>query len=126
MQSDYVVMPDGNIIPANKTGAPMRYYPVPKLDPLPIEVQDIGLDKDLQKSVLDFFYYKVLKWIPDYKDFAFAKKHMKLLKSKKGYAYIYSLLDLYVKNSRANWYDLRDPGNYDNIKNFIKHKLSEL
>ena len=61
MQSDYVVMPDGNIIPANKTGTPMRYYPVPKIEPLPIEVQDIGQDKGLQKLITDFFYYKVLQ-----------------------------------------------------------------
>jgi len=126
-QSDYVVMPDGNIIPANKTGIPRKYYPMQYVPPLPPkDILDIGQDKGLQKSVTDFFYYKVLKWISDYKEFYSFKKHLKFLKTRKGYDYVYSLLDLYVKNSVANWYDLRDPGNYDNIKQFIRYKLSEL
>ena len=64
--------------------------------------------------------------VSEYKEFYSFKKHLKFLKTRKGYDYVYSLLDLYVKNSVANWYDLRNPGNYDNIKQFIRHKLSEL
>ena len=61
MQSDYVVMPDGNIIPANKTGAPMRYYPVPKLDPLPIEVQDIVNKKPVIETIPSLSKKEIIK-----------------------------------------------------------------
>jgi hypothetical protein len=91
----------------------------------PIQYQDVGDDPNLQSQVTKFFHEKVLKWINEYPDFKHLKKHLKFLNDK-GEKYIYNLLKLFVRKSKANWYDLRDPKNYDNIKQYLKNKIGNI
>jgi len=91
----------------------------------PIQYQDVGDDPNLQSQVTKFFHEKVLKWIKEYSDFKHLKKHLKFLNDK-GEKYIYNLLKLFVRKSKANWYDLRDPKNYDNIKQYLKNKIGNI
>jgi len=91
----------------------------------PIQYQDVGDDPNLQSQVTKFFHEKVLKWINEYPDFKHLKKHLKFL-NEKGEKYIYNLLKLFVRKSKANWYDLRDPKNYDNIKQYLKNKIGNI
>ena len=91
----------------------------------PIQYQDVGEDPNLQSQVTKFFHEKVLKWINEYPDFKHLKKHLKFLNDK-GEKYIYNLLKLFVRKSKANWYDLRDPKNYDNIKQYLKNKIGNI
>jgi len=91
----------------------------------PIQYQDVGEDPNLQSQVTKFFHEKVLKWINEYPDFKHLKKHLKFL-NEKGEKYIYNLLKLFVRKSKANWYDLRDPKNYDNIKQYLKNRIGNI
>jgi hypothetical protein len=100
-----------------------RYYPVPYVPPVIEEVYDVGKDMNLRKSVTDFYYEKLLKWIKTDSDFSGHKKDLGFLHTKAGYKYIYYLLRVYVKNGSANWYDLRDPINYPNIKKYLNFKV---
>jgi len=103
-------------------------YYSPTLSPLlsSENVQNVGDNKALQSDVTIFFYEKVLKWVDSYPDFSHLKKHKKFLKTSDGLDYIYNLLRLFVKNSKANWYDLRDPNNYLIVKNYLKHKIGNV
>jgi hypothetical protein len=91
----------------------------------PVQYQDVGDDPNLQSQVTKFFHEKVLKWINEYPDFKHLKKHLKFLNDK-GEKYIYNLLKLFVRKSKANWYDLRDPKNYDNIKQYLKNRIGNI
>jgi hypothetical protein len=91
----------------------------------PVQYQDVGDDPNLQSQVTKFFHEKVLKWIKEYSDFKHLKKHFKFLNDK-GEKYIYNLLKLFVRKSKANWYDLRDPKNYDNIKQYLKNRIGNI
>jgi hypothetical protein len=92
----------------------------------PIQYQDVGEDPNLQSQVTKFFHEKVLKWINEYPDFKHLKKHFNFLNDTKGEKYIYNLLKLFVRKSKANWYDLRDPKNYDNIKQYLKNRIGNI
>jgi hypothetical protein len=91
----------------------------------PVQYQDVGDDPNLQSQVTKFFHQKVLKWIKEYSDFKHLKKHLTFLNDK-GEKYIYNLLKLFVRKSKANWYDLRDPKNYDNIKQYLKNRIGNI
>jgi hypothetical protein len=98
-----------------------RYYPVPPSLPGTIEYQDVGKDMNLRREISKYYLEKTVEWIvKDNK----LKKYSKLLKSKDGLEVIYNLLRVYVKNGKANWYDLRDPNNAPVIKEYLKYKLS--
>ena len=99
-----------------------RYYPVPAFLPGTIEYQDVGKDMNLRKEISMYYLEKTIEWIA--KDNKL-KKYLKLLKSKDGLEVIYNLLRVYVKNGKANWYDLRDKNNSPVIKEYLKYKLNE-
>ena len=101
-----------------------RYYPVPTVPLLTTyEYQDAGKNMELRKDVSKFFLEKVLKCIKEDKSFNKIKKFETALKSSNGLVIIYNLLRLYVRNGKANWYDLRDTYNYPIVKNYLKYKL---
>lgn len=97
-----------------------RYYPVPPVLPGTIEYQDVGKNMNLRKEISKYYLEKTIEWIQ--KDNKL-KKYVKLLKSKDGLEIIYNLLRVYVKNGKANWYDLRDSYNYPIVKDYLKYKL---
>ena len=99
-----------------------RYYPVPLSLPGTIEYQDVGKDMNLRKEISKYYLEKTIEWIDKDKKL---KKYSKLLNSKDGLEVIYNLLRVYVKNGKANWYDLRDPNNAPVIKEYLKYKLNE-
>lgn len=118
---NYLLNLDGDLLIVNSSFsklAPYTYVP-----PVIGEVYDVGKDMKLRKSVTDFYYEKILKWIATDKEFSHHKKDLVYLKTKAGYKYVYYLLRLYVKNGRANWYDLRDTINYPNIKKYLNFKI---
>jgi len=120
-KTNYVINPDGSVrLSINRL---RKYYPVPYVPPVIEEVYDVGKDMKLRKSVTDFYYEKLLKWIKTDREFSHHKKDLEYLNSRAGYKYIYYILRLYVKNGQANWYDLRDPINYPNIKKFLNFKV---
>jgi len=92
----------------------------------PVQYQDVGDNPNLQSDVTIFFYKKVLKWINNYDDFRHLKKHYNYLNGPSGNEYIYNLLRLFVKKSKANWYDLRDQKNYKIIKKYLKSKIGNI
>ena len=100
--------------------------PIQPQSTMPIQYQDVGDNPNLQSDVTDFFYKKVLKWIKEYPDFKHLKKHSTFLNSTKGKVYIYDMLRLFVKYSKANWYDLRDYINYTIIKKYLKKKIGNI
>ena len=87
---------------------------------------DVGQDINLQNNVAIFFHTKILKWIDINPDFKHLKKYNNFLKSEKGIKYIKTLLKLFVRNSRANWYDLRDEYNYPIVKKYLNHKIGNI
>ena len=101
-----------------------RYYPVPTVPLLTTyEYQDVGKNMELRKDVSKFFLEKVHQWIKEDKSFNKVKKFSPALKSSNGLEIIYNLLRLYVRNGKANWYDLRDTYNYPIVKNYLLYKL---
>jgi len=99
-----------------------RYYPVSVNLPGVIEYQDVGKNMKLRTEISKYYLVKTIEWIEKDKKL---KKYLKLLKSKEGLEVIYNLLRIYVKNGKANWYDLRDSNNAPVIKQYLKYKLSE-
>ena len=109
-------------------GNDKRLYSVPIQAPytIPTPYQDVGDNPNLQSDVTNFFYIKVLKWIKEQPDFKHLKKHLTFLNGTKGKVYIYDMLRLFVKYSKANWYDLRDDINYTIIKKYLKKKIGNI
>ena len=109
-------------------GNEKRLYSVPIQAPytIPTPYQDVGDNPNLQSDVTNFFYIKVLKWIKEQPDFKHLKKHLTFLNGTKGKVYIYDMLRLFVKYSKANWYDLRDDINYAIIKKYLKKKIGNI
>jgi len=109
----------------NSSGTPRKYYPVPPVPPISIEYQDIGKNMNLRKDVTKYYLTNLIQWIEKDKNFKHLKKHLRSLKSKDGLEIIYNLLRLYVKNGKANWYDLRDSNNSPVIKDYLRYKIGE-
>lgn len=109
-------------------GNEKRLYSVPIQVPytIPTPYQDVGDNPNLQSDVTNFFYIKVLKWIKEQPDFKHLKKHLTFLNGTKGKVYIYDMLRLFVKYSKANWYDLRDDINYAIIKKYLRKKIGNI
>ena len=109
------------------TGNNRRLESIPIINQpsIPIQYQDVGDDPNLQSDVTDFFYNKVLKWINIDVDFKHLKKHYSFFKNLSGKKYIYNMLRLFVKKSKANWYDLREQ-NYNIIKKYLKSKIANI
>lgn len=109
-------------------GNDKRLYSVPIQAPytIPTPYQDVGDNPNLQSDVTNFFYIKVLKWIKEQPDFKHLKKHLTFLNGTKGKVYIYDMLRLFVKYSKANWYDLRDDINYTIIKKYLRKKIGNI
>ena len=109
-------------------GNDKRLYSVPIQAPytIPTPYQDVGDNPSLQSDVTNFFYIKVLKWIKEQPDFKHLKKHLTFLNGTKGKVYIHDMLRLFVKYSKANWYDLRDDINYTIIKKYLRKKIGNI
>jgi len=109
-------------------GENRRLYSVPiyQQPQTPIQYQDVGNDPRLQSQVTNFYHEKVLKWINEYPDFKHLKKDYDFLKSDKGKDYIYNMLRLFVKKSKANWFDLKDKINYHIIKKYLNQKIGNI
>jgi len=119
----YNTNPDGSI--TLSIDRLRRYYPVPLQLPSTIEYQDVGKNMNLRKEISKYYLENIINWITNDKKFNSLKKHLKLLKSKDGLEVIYNLLRVYVKNGKANWYDLRDPNNAPVVKEYLNYKLKE-
>jgi hypothetical protein len=117
--------PDKNQITI-KIGDGYDSIPIPNLQKNEYKTIDIGQDKNLQNNITKFFYDKVNKWISSYPDFKHLKKHSKYLKGTHGMDYIHNILKLFIKKSKANWYDLKDKANYDTVKDFLKYKIGNV
>jgi hypothetical protein len=103
----------------------LESIPIINQPSIPIQYQDVGDNPNLQSDVTDFFYTKVLKWINKDIDFKHLKKHYSFFKNHSGKKYIYNMLRLFVKKSKANWYDLREQ-NYDIVKKYLKSKIGNI
>ena len=102
------------------------YFNVNKLITAPSV--DVSQNERLQEDVINYYHKKILEWIKN-KDIEFTKfkKHNKLIKSKKGIEYVEIILKLFLKkNKQLKWYDLRHEDNKDNVREFIREKLSAI
>ena len=92
------------------------------------EPEEIAADIQLYKTYNDLPLARTgcdsyASWHPDFKHL---KKHFNFLNGSKGKKYIYNMLRLFVKYSKANWFDLRDEKNYDLIKQYLKNKIANI
>jgi hypothetical protein len=90
------------------------------------EIQNIGNDEYLQDDVTEYYYNKTIKWIQNEHEFGKAKKHLKFIKSKKGFPYLKKVLTSFVKKTGKNWYELRDDDTKDDVQEYIRMKLVSL
>lgn len=90
-----------------------------------VEYQDVGKDMNLRNEVSTFYLEKLIKWLQEDAEFKPLKKHLKVIKSNKGQEIVYNLLRLFVRNGKANWYDLRDTYNYSIVKDYLRYKLKD-
>jgi hypothetical protein len=96
---------------------------------VPLEYYDIGNDDKLRENVTKHFQEKILKWMKDdwvNKNKQSLKKQKKFINSDEGYRHIYNLIREFVKNSNANWYELREGPNSKVIKDYLEYKLGLL
>ncbi len=93
----------------------------PKL--IKFDEEESFIDDEYIDEITDYFHNKTLKWIKEDHEFASLKKHLKYLKTVKGYAFIRKTLKSFVKTNKINWYDLRTKNNYDDIKEHIRLKM---
>jgi hypothetical protein len=86
--------------------------------------QNINDDLTLQEKVTDYFLEKTIEWIKYDNSFRKCKKYLRSLEGINGEDIIYKLLKLFVRKGNTNWYDLKLQKKL--VKDFIKHKLSNL
>ena len=108
-----------------QNGDGSKYYPVPYVPPGVIEYQDVGQNMNLRNEITNYYLEKTINWMETDKNFRNVKKYLKHIKSKDGFQIIYNLLRLYVKNGKANWYDLRDSNNSPVLKDYLRYKIGE-
>ena len=88
-----------------------RYWPVPPtVMKSTYEYYNVNKDDKLREAVTKFFLNK--DWL----------KNKKALQTKNAYKIIYTLLRLFVKKHKVNWYELREK-NYELVKDFILEKI---
>jgi len=100
---------------------PKKYYPPPPIIGTYYEYIDVNKDKRLRKSVTDFFYKKVNKWVSTYPEFSHLKPYSKKLKTDNGYELIYNMIRKFTKDNHINWFDLKDY--YVTFKDYLKYNL---
>ena len=86
------------------------------------EYQNINKDKRLRFDMTQFYYNKIIKWIQNDDFFNKYKKMLPFIKSDKGFKYVYTLLRIFTRRTKLNWYDLKD--NYQVVKDFFQRKLN--
>jgi RNA polymerase-interacting CarD/CdnL/TRCF family regulator len=90
-------------------------------------IQDVGKNKTLRKDVVEYYQNKIQKWIKKYSEFKKYKNKQNKIISKSGFKFIYKTLKRFLqKNTKLNWYDLRDKNVYEDIKEFFETKLKNL
>ena len=108
--------------PMNETfPRPKKYFPPPPIIGTYYEYIDVNKDKNLRKSVTDFFFKKVNKWISTYSDFKHLKQYSKKMNSDKGYMLVYNMIRKFTKDYNINWFDLKDY--YVTFKDYLKFNL---
>ena len=100
-----------------------KYIPIPQINEIVYEYQNINNDKNLQNNVIKYFYYKLLKWIDKDEKFIKFNKNIHKLEKNEGKLCIYKILRKFIKKTNLNWYDLRK--NKKNVKIYIYKKLSD-
>ncbi len=83
-----------------------KYYPVPPINDIVYEYQNINKDQNLRNNVTNFFKKKIKKWINKIID----------------YDIVYALIRRFIKKTSFNWYDLREQ-QYLTIKKYLLYKL---
>ena len=100
----------------------IRTYFIPPLyNQRTYEYLNINKDKHLRFNKTEFYYNKIIKWIKKDKAFSKYNKLLPLLNTNKGFKYVYTLLRLFIKKTKINWYELND--NYTDVKDFLQHNL---
>jgi hypothetical protein len=100
------------------------YFIPPMYNQRVYEYQNINKDKRLRFDMTQFYYIKIIKWIENEEFFSKYKKLLPFLKTNKGFKYVYTLLRIFIKRTKVNWYDLKD--NYEVVKDFLQHKLTSI
>lgn len=86
----------------------IKYYFLPPI-PSYYEYQDINQDEQLRTDVVNYFYYKLLKWVASssmYKEYRNYENDLykNKVETKRN---IYKLLRYFIKKANINWYELR-------------------
>jgi len=77
------------------------------------QYQNVNKDINLRERNTKFFHRKAIKWC--------SGKMCTYLESSKGHKFIYTLLRIFIRKYKINWFDLAD--NYEVVKDYIKMKL---
>lgn len=117
------IIPTPNVIidSNEKYIRPKKYFPPPPIIGTYYEYIDVNKDKNLRKSVTQFFHKKVLKWISSYPEFSHLKQYQKKFDTQKGYELIYNMIRKFTKEYNVNWFDLKDY--YPTFKDYLKFNL---
>ena len=90
------------------------------------DIQDVGNNPELQEQITKFYIKKTIKWLNKDKEFTKFTKQSKFIDSQEGRKFIYKTLKLFVKKNKVNWYDLRNDETYEDVKDYIREKISHL
>lgn len=90
------------------------------------DIQDVGNNPKLQEQITKFYIKKTIKWLNKDKEFTKFAKQSKFIESQDGKKFIYKILKSFVKKNKVNWYDLRNDETYEDIKDYIREKISHL
>jgi len=83
------------------------YFIAPPITGVDIVYQSVNNDRNLQKSVTEYYYNNIFDWIDEDINFKPLKKELKFFESKDGIKLVYKVLKHIVKKNNTNWYDLR-------------------
>ena len=100
---------------------PKKHFVPPPIIGTYYEYIDVNKDKELRKSITNFFYKKINKWISSYPDFTHLKSYSAKFKTKQGYNLVYNIIRKFTKENNINWFDLKDY--YNIFKEYIKYNL---
>jgi len=86
-----------------------------------IKYENVNNDTKLQQMVTEKFLNKTISWLEDDNK---SKKYLSKIKGPDGYDIIHTLLKLFIKKGKTNWYDLSPQSHL--VKDFIKYKLKTI
>jgi hypothetical protein len=119
----YVDYSNGKNIPQMGNNAPISLLQTKFINGKMIQYVDLNFDDDIRRRMVLYYMNEIIKWLSTDSGYKKVSRYLTIFKNKDGFETTYKILQLYIKNSKSNWYDLLSQSN--EIKKFTKSQLEK-